>query len=365
MSRSKRKSRRFPWLIALGLAILSIAGGIGYYQTNVIQATAKAAAANTVKTAKVKIGDITITATGAATLIPVVQVGLGFRSGGQIVQMRVQAGDAVKAGQALAKLDAAELDLQLAQAEANLAFVQSKLSQAEKGGTASAIAAAQANLSSANAAYDRLLHPDPNDVTMAKSDVEMAQAALEQAQAAYDKIGGVTNPAIGMTSQSLQLQNATLAYQKAVAAYNLKVTPTNAQLLAAQAQLQQAKDAVARLTPADDDIAQAQANAEAARAARDLAKQRLAEATLLAPFDGTITDVKAAVGQVVGTAPVMTLMDLSKSWVQIAIDETDLDKVALGYPVDLTLDALPDQASQGTIVQVSPTVVMVSGASTL
>ena len=365
MSRSKRKSRRSLWLIAIVLAILAIAGGVYYYQTNVIQATAKAAAANTVKTAKVKKGDITITATGTANLVPVTQVGLAFRTGGQIVEMRVQAGDTVKAGQTLAKLDAAQLELQLAQAEANLALAQSKWSQTQKGGTTSAIAAAQANLNSANVAYDKLLHPDPNDVTMAKSDVEMAKAAVDQAQAGYDKIGGASNPSIGMTSQALQLQNATLAYQKAVAAYNSKLTPTNAQLQAAQAQIQQTKDALARLTPTDDDIAQAQANVDSVRATRDLAKQRLAEATLIAPFDGTISDLRAAVGQVVGTAPVMTLMDVSRTWVQIAIDETDLSKAALGYPVDVTFDALPDQTLPGTIVQVSPAVVMVNGVSTL
>lgn len=365
MSRSKPKSRRSLWLMAIVLAILAIAGGVYYYQTNVIQATAKAAAANTIKTAKVKKGDITISATGTANLVPVAQVGLAFRSGGQIIEMRVQSGDAVKAGQALAQLDTAQLELQLAQVEANLALAQSKLSQTQKGGTASAIAAAQANLNSANAAYDKLVHPELNDVLIAKADVEMAQAALDQAQAAYDKIGGASNPSITMTSQALQLQNATLAYQKAVAVYNSKVSPTDSQLKAAQAQIQQAKDALARLSPTDDDIAQQQANVDSARATRDIAKQRLAEATLVAPFDGTITDLKAVVGQVVGTAPIMTLIDVSKSWVQIAIDETDLSKVALGYPVDATFDALPDQTLPGTIVQVSPTVVMVNGVSTL
>ncbi|MBM3127331.1 MAG: efflux RND transporter periplasmic adaptor subunit [Chloroflexi bacterium] len=365
MSRSKRKSRRFFWLIAIVLAMLAIASGIYFYQANVILATAKAAAANTVKTARVKKGDITITATGTATLVPVTQVGLAFRSGGQIVELRAQAGDAIKTGQTLAKLDTTQLDLQLAQAEANLALAQSKLSQVQKGGTISAITAAQANLNSANAAYDKLLHPDPNDVTMAKSDVEMAKAAVDQAQAAYDKIGGTSNPSISMTSQSLQLQNATLAYQKAVAAYNTKLTPTDAQLKAAQAQIQQAKDALARLSPTDDDIAQQQANVDAARAARDLAEQRLIEAVLIAPFGGTITDVKAAVGQVVGTTSIMTLMDVSKAWVQIAIDETDSSKAALSYPVDVTFDALPDQTFSGSIVQVSPSVVMVNGVSTL
>ncbi len=365
MARSKRKSSRAIWIVALAIVMLAMLGGTWYYQTVVPQNAAKAATTNTLKTAKVKKGDITITATGTASLIPMTEAGLGFRSGGQVVQVLVRQGDAVRVGQTLAKLDAAQLELQLAQADANLALAESKLSQLRKGGTSSALAAAQANLNSANAAYDKLLHPDPNDVAIAQSDVAMAKAALDQAQAAYDKIGGALNPSIGMTSQSLQLQNATLAYQKAVAAYNAKLSPTNAQLQAAQAQITQAKDALARLTPTDDDIAQQQANVAAARAARDLAKQRLAEATLLAPFDGIVSDLKAAAGQVVGTAPVMTLIDVSKSWVQIAIDETDASKAALGYPVDVTFDALPDQTSQGAIVEISPAIVMVNGVSTL
>lgn len=365
MARSKRKSRRYQWLGFLIVATVAIAGGIYYYETSVAQAAARTAAANTLKTAKAQRGDITITAEGTATVVAVSQAALGFQSGGQITELPVQAGDSVKAGQTLAKLDTAELALQLAQADANLALAQSKWNQTKQGGTASQVGAAQAALNSANAAYGNLLHPDLNTVILAKSDVETAQAALSQAQAAYDKIGGASNPEIALTSQALLLQNASLAYQKALAAYNSKVSPTDAQVKAAQAQIQQAQSAVAQLSPTDDDLAQAQANVDAARAVRDLAKQRLAEATISAPFDGTIAEVTATVGQVVGTAPIMRLMDVTKPWVQVALDDTDASKVALGCPVDVTLDATPDQTFQGKIVEVDPTVVLVNGVSTL
>lgn len=365
MARSKRKSRRPLGMIVLVSALLAAAGSGYYYQVLLPQSVAKAAAAKTLKTAKVQKGDIAVTAEGTASVAAVSQVGLGFQSGGQIAVLRVQVGDAVQAGQTLAKLDTGELELQLAQAEANLALAQSKWDQTKQGGTATQVAAAQAALSSASVALDNLLHPDLNTVIMAKSDVDTAKAALAQAQAAYDKIGGASNPEIGMTAQALQLQTASLAYQKAVAAYNSKVIPTDAQVKAAQAQIQQAQDGLARLSPTDDDLAQAQANVDAARAARDLAKQRLAEATLVAPFDGTVSEVKAAAGQVVGTAPILTLMDVSKPWVQVALDETDAAQVARGYPVEVTLDAAPDQTFEGKIVEVDPTVVLVNGVSTL
>ena len=84
MVRTKRKSRNYLWLAIVVVVILAIAGGVYYYQTTTAQATVKAAATAAPKTATVKKGNITITASGTATLIPVTEVGLGFRSGGQI-----------------------------------------------------------------------------------------------------------------------------------------------------------------------------------------------------------------------------------------------------------------------------------------
>ncbi|MGD9708507.1 MAG: efflux RND transporter periplasmic adaptor subunit [Halothiobacillaceae bacterium] len=49
---------------------------------------------------------------------------LGFRIGGKVSDRRVELGDAVRAGQALAKLDTADLDLQLASSRANLAAAE-------------------------------------------------------------------------------------------------------------------------------------------------------------------------------------------------------------------------------------------------
>ena len=101
-SRRKSKSRRSLWLTALILAVLVIAGGAYYYSTIVAQAAAKATAEKTIKTAKVQKGDITISAAGTANLVPVAEVGLAFRSAGQVAMVHVKEGDIVKQGQALA-----------------------------------------------------------------------------------------------------------------------------------------------------------------------------------------------------------------------------------------------------------------------
>ena len=87
--------------------------------------------------------------------------------------------------------------------------------------------------------------------------------------------------------------------------------PTEENLARAAAQIKQAQDAFARLTPAAEDLAQAQANVDSAQAARDIVKQRIADATLVAPVSGTVTAVDLKNGAFTQAGlPVVTLADL-------------------------------------------------------
>jgi RND family efflux transporter MFP subunit len=65
------------------------------------------------------------------TVRPRVESDLGFRIPGKIAERLVQTGDRVGAGQALARLDAADLILQKEQAEAEVAAARASLTQAE------------------------------------------------------------------------------------------------------------------------------------------------------------------------------------------------------------------------------------------
>jgi HlyD family secretion protein len=48
----------------------------------------------------------------------------------------------------------------------------------------------------------------------------------------------------------------------------------------------------------------------------------------------------------------MTLADLSVITAEVKVDETDIVNVALGQPVDVTVDALPGRAFKGTVTEV-------------
>ncbi|MGB8648591.1 MAG: efflux RND transporter periplasmic adaptor subunit [Anaerolineae bacterium] len=363
------------WVIAIGALLIVLAvGGIAWYVMN--NARNAGATLSPDDLAAVTRGDLiaTVSATGAIKARS--SADLAFLTSGTLNELLFKRGDKVKAGQPILKLDAGELELAVTQAEANLNLAQAKLTQLQKGGTQTATAAAQANLdsaqaslASAQAAYNKLLQPDPNDVAQAQADVSKARAALDQAQAAYDRVGGGSNPNIGMMPQSLQLQQATLDYQKAVTAYNARFKATDAQLKAAQAQVQAAQaqvqavqDQLARLTPTTDDIAQAQASVDVAKAGRDLAKKRLDEAVIVAPFDGTIVAMDLDKGDFIQAGkPVVTVADIDHLQITLNIDETDIPRVALGQKVAMDLDAFPGQTIAGTVSEIAPGAATVQG----
>ena len=58
---------------------------------------------------------------------------LSFRAGGPIVELKVQSGDTVKAGDVIARLDDVDAKLAVAQAEAALAVAQAQLAQLKAG----------------------------------------------------------------------------------------------------------------------------------------------------------------------------------------------------------------------------------------
>ena len=172
------------------------------------------------------------------TVVPVKSAAMSFQAPGTVAEIPVSAGDHVDAGKVLMRLDTHQLDLQLAQADANLAAMQAKFSELKRGPTTEDLNAAQQGVKSAQAAYDDLTHPSQNDLLSLNADVDKAKAQVDRAQAAYDRIGGDSNPYASMTPERAALQSAWLDYQKATALYNNRSTPSDAQLQQALAALQ-------------------------------------------------------------------------------------------------------------------------------
>lgn len=271
------------------------------------------------------------------------QAALAFQAPGRLKGFQVKEGDTVKKGDVLASLDTTLLEFQITQAEAAVNLAKARLQQAQAPASAETQAAAQAAVKAAEANLARVSKgPNADELAVAKSNLDRAKAALDQAQALYDRAGGASNPNAGLLPTSVGLQQATSGYDAAVAAYNLaKNHPTAAELAGAAAQLAQARSVVSQLTPTAENLAIAQAGVDQAQAALDLAKASLTNATIAAPFDGTVVLLGPKVGEYVnpGTA-IVTVADLSKMQVTANVDEITLSGLQVGQAATLFVDAL-------------------------
>ncbi len=328
-------------LAVLGAAAFTFVGGSGAKPTPTPQA----------QLAPVKASNRIIS---EGKVVPSRSAALGFQTGGNIAKVSVAYGDRVTAGQTLVQLDLRQIEIQLAQADANLDSAQAKLNQLKNSPTAQEVAAAKQNLVSAQAEYDSLLHPGASEIAELKTDLEKAKAAHDQAVAAYDRVGGDSNPYANMLPQRVQLQQAWLDFQKAEQLYNAKINPTNSQIQQALAKLETAKNQLAKLNPTADDLALATANVNAAEAARDLVAEQLKNAKLVAPFDGVVTSLDVKVGEyaAMGT-PIVRIADIS-DWQVETTDLTELNIVNVrdSAPVTLEFDAIPNLVLPGKVVRI-------------
>jgi RND family efflux transporter MFP subunit len=121
--------------------------------------------------------------------------------------------------------------------------------------------------------------------------------------------------------------------------------------------------AVARFAKAKAGVGSAQARINVARAGMASAQAALEYSYIRSPFDGVVTVKYAEVGEVVAPfgaatnarAAVVTMADLNSLMVEVDVAESNLDKVKLGQPCDIALDAIPDRRFAGEVHMIVPT----------
>lgn len=296
------------------------------------------------------------------------QAPIAFQVPGRILEVKVKEGDSVKAGDPLAVLDTTILEFQIAQAEAALSLAQARLKQTQSPASEESQAAALAAVKAAEAQFARVSQgPNKDELTLAKANVDRAKFLVDQAQAAYDKSGGASNPNSGLLPTTVGLQQATAGYEAALAQYNIAINhPTTAELAGAAAQLAQAKSIAAQLVPTTENLAIAQAGVDQAQAAVDLAKASLANATINAPFAGTVVLIGPKLGEYVNPGvPIVTLADLTKMQVVANVDELTLNGLAVGQPATLYVDALGDQTLPARISKIGLWATSVGGVTSV
>ncbi len=88
----------------------------------------------------------------------------------------------------------------------------------------------------------------------------------------------------------------------------------------------------------------------AAMAALEQARLDLIYATVIAPTDGLITNLRLSTGQYVTTGqPVLTFIDTRVVWITVFMRENQIGSVEPGDPVEIALDVQPGQIFRGRV----------------
>jgi HlyD family secretion protein len=230
--------------------------------------------------------------------------------GGRIVELPVEEGDRVKRGDLIARLDTRDVDLALQHANAERAQADAQLRLLEAGSRPEDVRQAEAQAAAAGA-----------DVGAAQADLAAAETDLQRFESLLQSNSGS------------QKQRDDAATRRTVA---------RDRLTAARARETAARAVVARLKagPRRQEIDAARARVAAVDAQIATLEKSKADATVVAPVDGTITERLVDRGEMAAARlPLVIVTDLDHAWAEVFVDEPIVPRIKLRQPATVFTDA--------------------------
>lgn len=242
-----------------------------------------------------------------------------------------------------------------------------QLALATAGPNPTDLAAAQADLDKAKAAYDAV-----NQAVQQGTDVASAQADLDKAKAASDA-------AVSAAKQGdASVASARASVDQAIAVLHLVQNPSTpsdiqqqasnvesaqAGIAAAQAAVAKAKEIAGVTVSAETDIAILQKQADQAQLQLDALNKTLADNTITAPFDGIVISATGQPGDnVLAYTPVITVANPATLQIAVDVPADQIPKIALGQKATLVMDAFP-ATTINAVVDKLPTIAIAGSTS--
>ncbi|MBI5755165.1 HlyD family efflux transporter periplasmic adaptor subunit [Candidatus Peregrinibacteria bacterium] len=172
----------------------------------------------------------------------------------------------------------------------------------------------------------------------------------------YDS--AVTSAKNALSTAEQNLSQIQLSSESKLASAESKITTAESNIGIAEASLKlsEANLALAKAGPRDVDLAPLSAEVSRATADLHLTEKNRSDAVLLASASGVITDIVPEIGeQVALNAPVVSLLVDKEFMVEVDVSESDIVKVDVDDPVEITLDAYgDDMVFRGKVHAVDP-----------
>lgn len=234
---------------------------------------------------------------------------------GYVTQLLIDDNQTVKKGDLLVAIEKRDYQAKVLQAEAAIeeALGYKKRLQAMKAGQQAQLGAAEADIKAAQAR----LEPFAKDLHRFTALTQRGSAPVQM----LDTIKAQSRQA----AAEVQGQQARLTVeQRQLATFDVQMTEVEARLKNAQAQLA-------------------------------LAKMDVEYTQVRAPIDGIIGNRGVQLGQLVHPGLTLAqLVDNKKIWIEANFKESQLNKMRVGQPVTIKVDAHPDLELQGSVESISP-----------
>ena len=270
---------------------------------------------------RLELGDFRREVSGTGTVEAAASRNLSFTAAGTVADILVEEGDEVEAGTVMAKLDTASLERDLASSRASLSSAQADLSR---------ITAQQRvdklDLDSAVASADDVAANARQALTDAEKTLATTQQLYDSGAASRNELTAAQD---AVASAQRRLAQAEIGLETAQTRTDSFDDLTQAQLASSSAQIAQLETTIANL------------------------EERLSEASLTAPFAGTVTDIGFKVGDQVGQGSNLQLVDTSSLYVKASFDENRAAELARGQRVNITPDADASERLEATLRRVS------------
>lgn len=258
-------------------------------------------------------------------------------AGGRLLELRPAEGDRVAVGDLVARLDARDVELQIARARAERAGADAQVRFLLKGARPEAVRQARAQTDAAAA--------------------DSASSAADAAGAAAELAAGEADLA---RFEALLAANAGLQKQRDDARARVDVARERVRAArererGARERVQAAREAVANLEAGAtrEEVDAARARVSAADAQIAVLEKIRADATVVSAAAGVVTARLAETGEIVAPRmPLVVVTDLDHAWANLFVPEPLLSRIMLGQPVTILTDA--GDRVPGTLTYISP-----------
>lgn len=307
---AKRKNNW--WIILLVILVLALLGG-GIWKSRQKPKGEK------VSVEKIEKRTIKETVAASGKVFPETEVKISSDVSGEVVELYVEEGDSVQAGQLLARVDPDAFQSAVERGQASVNNAKAQEANAQAGVERSKAASLQAS-----------------------AQVKQVEAQLINARAVHERNEDLIKE--GVISQADF--DASLSNLRALEA-NLESAEANYR--SAQAGLESARQ-TARA---------AGFSVKSAQASLDELQTSLRRTSIYSPVDGVVSSLSIEKGErVVGTiqmagTEMMRIADMSRMEVQVDVNENDVLRVSVGDKVDVEVDAYLDRTFEGIVTQIA------------